>query len=167
MANKNDLFRKINQRFPDIVEKAITQWGTRELDIYLLDLLNDQVKRPREGMDGEVLAAISGLKAQHDCEFPQYAAAGDAEAKHLLDENEHFRLIDGEFPHIGRRIKAAWGTDGFNAYMDSLFNDNRGGKRHGFPESVMLALFKLAQMHELEYPQFNRPLGDIWTLNNV
>lgn len=163
---KNDLFRKINEHFPDIVEKAINQWGTRELDVYLLDLLSAQVQRPREGMSQDILAAISALKAQHDSEFPQYAAAGEAEALHLLDDNEHFRLIDGQFPHIGRRIKAAWGSEAFNPYMDGLFNDNRGGKRHGFPEPVMMALFRLAQMHELAYPQFNRPATDIWTLNS-
>lgn len=163
---KNDMFRKINERFPDIVEKAITQWGTRELDVYLLDLLSEQVKRPRDGMSEDILAAISGLKAEHDREFPQYAAAGQAEALHLLDENEHFRLVAEHFPHVGRRIKAAWGQESFASYMDSLFNDNRGGQRHGFPEQVMVGLFRLVQMHELEYPQFNRPASDIWTLNN-
>lgn len=163
---KNDMFRKINERFPDIVEKAITQWGTRELDVYLLDLLSDQVKRPRDGMSEDIMAAISGLKAEHDREFPQYAAAGQAEALHLLDENEHFRLVAGQFPHIGRRLTAAWGKESFAPYMDSLFNDNRGGSRHGFPEPVMVALFRLVQMHELEFPQFNRPASDIWTVNN-
>lgn len=162
---KNDLFRKLNERFPDIVEKAITQWGTRELDVYLLDLLSDQVQQRREGMTDELLAAISGLKAEHDREFPQFAASGQAEALNLLDENEHFRLVSEQFPHIGRRLKATWGKASFNPYMDTLFNDNRGGHRNGFPEAVMRALFRLTQVHDLEYPQFSRPAGDVWTAN--
>lgn len=162
---KNDLFRKINASFPAIVEKAITQWGTPELDVYLLDLVNGQLVRRREGMTDELLVAISSLKAEHDREFPQFAGAGHAEALHLLDDNEHFRVVNQQFPHIGRRLKAVWGQETFSPYLDTLFNDNRDGHRHGFPEPVMLALFRLVKMHELEYPQFNRPAGDFWTVN--
>lgn len=162
---KNDLFRKINASFPDIVEKAITQWGKSELDVYLIDTINSQMRRRREGMTDDVLAAISALKAEHDREFPQFAAAGEAEAKHLLDENEHFQVVDRDFPHIGRRLKAAWGQEAFNPYIDSLFNDDRGGKRHGFPEPVAIALFRLMRLHEAEYPELVRPASDFWTQN--
>jgi hypothetical protein len=45
-------------------------------------------------------------------------------------------------------------------------NDTRDGARQGFPEDVALALFKLLQKHEREFPQYVKPVGEIWSQNN-
>lgn len=165
--NKNDMFRKINERFPDIVEKAITLWGTPELDVYILDTVSDMSIKPREGLTPEIMEALSGLKGEHDREYPQFVAEGNAEAIRKLEENPDFKKMEERFPHIGRRVKAAWGHASFPLYIDGLFNDNRGGKRQGFPEEIVTALFHLTQLHDLEYPQFERKVADLWAGNNA
>lgn len=163
---KNEMFRKINERFPDIVERIITLWGTPELDVFLLDTLSDWAVKPREGASPQITAALSGLKSEHDREYPQFVAEGNAEALKRLEENPDFKLVSERFPHIGRRVASAWGHASFPLYIDGLFNDNRDGKRQGFPEAVVSALFHLHGLHELEYPQFIRKISDIWTANN-
>lgn len=162
---KNELFRKINGQFPDIVERTIGLWGTPELDVYLLDLISDQAVHPRAGLTAEHLAALDGLKRVHDAEYPQFIADEQSAALLELDHNPDFRTVDDSYHHVGRRIRAAWGHASFRLYMDTLFNDNRGGKRHGFPEAVAMALFRLSQEHEKRFPQFTPKGFDVWTMN--
>jgi len=47
-----------------------------------------------------------------------------------------------------------------------LINDKRDGRRQGFPEDVMVALFRLMQEHDKQFPQFVLKITDIWSLTN-
>lgn len=48
-----------------------------------------------------------------------------------------------DFPHIARRLVELWGTADCLVYMRNLLDDNRGGARTGFPQSVAEELLLL------------------------
>lgn len=48
-----------------------------------------------------------------------------------------------DFPHIARRLVELWGTADCLVYMRNLLDDNRGGARSGFPQSVAEELLLL------------------------
>ena len=167
--NKNELLRALNAHLPEVVEKSITLWGKAELDAYLLDVIAAQSIRPAGGVAPEVLHALDDLKALHDSEFPQFVCSERLASLEKLGQNPEFVLIREQFPHVGRRLSAVWGTASFRAYMDSLCSDDRtanGGHRRGFPEPVAVALFRLNQLHDQEFERFVSKASDIWTLNN-
>jgi hypothetical protein len=47
------------------------------------------------------------------------------------------------FPHIAKRITELWGKPDCLVYMQNLLDDNRGGARSGFPQSVAEELLLL------------------------
>lgn len=53
-----------------------------------------------------------------------------------------------EYPHLVRRIVAAWGTDACLEYLDSLLQDNRNGTRSGFPMAVLGDILTLISLIE-------------------
>lgn len=164
MPSKNEEFRVINRHFPEMAERIITVWGSAALSEYLNDLLLDERDHSGRKLDQEITSALSGLQAEHDREFPKYALQAGA-CSEKCQQNEHFKTICVRFPHIGRRLQAKWGRPAFGEYIHELLNDSRAG-RQGFPEEVMLALFKLMEVHDKEYPQFVKKLTDIWMLGN-
>jgi len=47
------------------------------------------------------------------------------------------------FPHIAKRLTELWGKPDCLVYMQNLLDDNRGGARSGFPQSVAEELLML------------------------
>jgi len=164
MLSKNDLFRSINTRSPDIVERLITLWGGPDLGAYISDMLSGANGKPE--LREDIRLALSSLKAEHDREFPQFSVRPATVDGGVLAENAEFMLVNSRFPRIGQRILATWGHSTFCDYVNELMNDKREGRRQGFPEDIMLALFRLMQQHDKEFPQFVLKITDIWTLTN-
>jgi len=164
MLSKNDLFRRINARFPDIVERLITLWGGTDLGSYINDTLSGV--NGRSDLTEDVRFALASLKAEHDREFPQFSVRPPVVEGGILADNAEFKLVNSRFPRIGQRILATWGHSTFCDYVNELMNDKRDGRRQGFPEEIMLALFRLMQQHDKEFPQFVLKITDIWTLTN-
>ncbi len=164
MLSKNDLFRTVNARFPDIVERLISLWGGPDLGAYIQDALTGANARP--DLTGDVRLALSGLKVEHDREFPQFGMLPPVVEAGMLADNAEFILVNSRFPRIGQQILANWGRSSFCEYVNELLNDKRDGRRQGFPEEIMLALFRLMQQHDREFPQYVLKVTDIWTLAN-
>lgn len=51
-----------------------------------------------------------------------------------------------DYPHIATRLTELWGKPGCLDYMQNLLDDNRGGARAGFPQSVAEELLLLGAM---------------------
>ena len=166
MANKNDLLRRINTRSPQIVERVITLWGSLELGAYINDLLSDAKGGAVPELSADIRAALSALKVEHDAEFPQHCTQPTTVDAGVLAENVEFKLVNAKFPRIGQRLVATWGQASFCEYANDLINDKRDGRRQGFPEDVMVALFRLMQEHDKQFPQFVLKITDIWSLTN-
>lgn len=58
---------------------------------------------------------------------------------------ESLRSIE-EYPHIAARICELWGRPACLVYLQNLLDDNRGGARSGFPQSVAEELLMLTSM---------------------
>ncbi len=165
MASKNNLFRTINARSPSVVEQLITGWGSLQFSECVSDLLKDAQKGTRPELKKEVVSALAELRAMHDREFPQYAVVAEERVVERLEQMPYFQTINARFPRIARRLVATWGHAAFGEYINNLLNDNRAG-RQGFPEEIMLALFKLSEEHDKEFPQYVLKITDIWSLTN-
>jgi hypothetical protein len=68
-------------------------------------------------------------------------------------------LILEQYPNIGKRITQLWGSADFHNYLNTIVFDERGG-RHGFPEAVVSALFRISEAHKTLDPV--KSDGDIW-----
>ena len=162
--NKNELFRRINARSPQVVERLITKWGSPDLSGYISDLLSGASGNLE--LTEDVRFALSSLKAEHDSEFPQFCFRPATDEAGIFAENAEFMLVNSRFPRIGKQILATWGRSSFCDYVNELMNDKRDGRRQGFPEDVMMALFRLMQQHDKQFPQYVLKITDIWTLTN-
>jgi hypothetical protein len=78
----------------------------------------------------------------------------------MLEANKDFQAVNTAFPHIGQRLRAAWGKPLFRAVMDELLHDTRGGTRRGFPMGILLALQNLNETHKRLHPDLHP--RDIW-----
>ena len=165
MSSKNDLFRTIYARSPSIVEQLISGWGSLQFSECVNDLLRAAQKGARPELKQDVVSALSELRAMHDREFPQCVVLAEEVVVEQLEQMPHFQAIKARFPRIARRLVATWGHGAFGEYINDLLNDNRVG-RQGFPEEIMLALFKLSEEHDREFPQYVLKITDIWSLTN-
>lgn len=163
---KVDYLRIISGRFPEIVERIISLWGSPELGRYINGILRDVSAPPRNRMSGDVIRALGLIKEEHDHEFPQHVVDLASEISDKVIQNEDFKRINEKFPHIGRRLAVTWGRSEFSIYINDLINNSRDGKRQGFPKEIVLALFKLMQAHDAEFPEHELKIADIWELNN-
>ncbi len=163
MNNKTELYRKINAIRPDIVERLISLWGSKEFGDYVGRLFRIAVET-RVPLRADLEAAIAGLVEEHRREFPQFDASTEVNEQTGLEQNPNFQAINGRFPHIARRIRTTWGSRGFGEYLNDLFNDTRSGTRQGFPPDILMALFKIQCDHDQEYPQFASIIRDIWSV---
>jgi len=68
-------------------------------------------------------------------------------------------LILEHFPNIGKKITQLWGSVDLHNYLNSIVFDERGG-RHGFPEAIVSALFRVSEAHKTLVPV--KSGGDIW-----
>ncbi len=55
------------------------------------------------------------------------------------------------FPHIAKRLTELWGKPDCLVYMQNLLDDNRGGARSGFPQSVAEELLMLTTVMREAY----------------
>ena len=83
----------------------------------------------------------------------------------IMDDYD-YRVVNTCFPHIGRKIAAAWGQPEFNPVIHCLLRDTRGGTREGFPPTVTLALVHLETRHRRDFPELTIPPASTWDLNN-
>jgi hypothetical protein len=68
-------------------------------------------------------------------------------------------LINESYPNIGQKIMAVWGTGELHRYLGTLIFDERGG-RHGFPEAIVSALFRVYETDRKVVPEGGK--GDLW-----
>jgi hypothetical protein len=68
-------------------------------------------------------------------------------------------LILESYPNIGQKIMQAWGTGELRRYLGTVIFDERGG-RHGFPETIVSALFRVYETDRKFVPEAGK--GDLW-----
>lgn len=166
MPTKNELFRQLNASSPEVVERLIVLWGGPGLVTYINELITGAKSGAAAPEDFRFV--LSNLKAEHDKEFPRHAAPliDAKERESALAQDAGFIAVNSKFPRIGQRILATWGSSAFCEYANELMNDKREGHRQGFPEDVVVALFRLMQEHDKQFPQFVLKVTDIWSLTN-
>jgi len=77
----------------------------------------------------------------------------DDKSLQVLQNIDHFNIINTRFPHIGKKITLLWGYKEFVVYMNTLLTETRGDTRQGFPPNVGSALLNLLHIHDTLYPQ--------------
>jgi hypothetical protein len=70
----------------------------------------------------------------------------------MQTDNPDFQLVSNAFPMFGANIRRQWGTKEFVTYMKELIRDARMGASTGFPQDVLIALMRLSDLHDKEYP---------------
>ena len=166
MLSKNELFRRLNALNADVVERLIMLWGRPDLAVYINELMSGTKGGAALAQTEELRFLLTGLGAEHDKEFPHLGAGPIVSGENVLAQNAEFICINAKFPRIGQRILATWGSANFCEYTNELMNDKREGHRQGFPEDVVVALFRLMQEHDKQFPQFVLKITDIWSLTN-
>jgi predicted AlkP superfamily pyrophosphatase or phosphodiesterase len=68
-------------------------------------------------------------------------------------------LITASYPNIGNKITQLWGSVDLSTYLNSVIFDERGN-RHGFPEAIISALFRVLEVQRTIKPEARN--GDIW-----
>jgi hypothetical protein len=166
MATKIELFRIINPHAPEIVEKLIMIWGTEQVNLFIHDTIRASGSPDGKALPDVVIEALKGMQTAHNQEFPKFASLTPEYSAVHLANNEDYQVVARRIPRIAQRLDALWGHEAFPAFLGELMNDTRDGARQGFPDDVALALFKLLQKHEREFPQYVKPVGEIWSQNN-
>lgn len=83
-----------------------------------------------------------------------------------IRENIDFQLIDGGFPHVGKKLVLLWGHPEFHVFVQRLEQDTRQGARAGFPAEILFALARLVLAHDASFPD-QAPSGQsIWSESN-
>jgi hypothetical protein len=70
-----------------------------------------------------------------------------------------FSLVREQFPKIGEKITALWGSVVLQEYLSKTIFDERGG-RQGFPLPVVSALMRIFEYHGTLMPETKA--GDDW-----
>lgn len=71
----------------------------------------------------------------------------------MLDDDVRFQLINQRYPHIGKKLRDLWETEGVGDYIGELLGDTRGGSRAGFPKDVVATLEALRIAHLRLHPR--------------
>ena len=155
-----DILRKLNQRSPEVTEEVIARWGSKELFEFVHNLPRHL---PPSGMEQllELLSITEELRNGHIEEFPAIACELTPEELEVCAIPEYVQ-INERFPHIGRHLIQTWGSYAFYMYCGTLFTDTRGGTRRGFPPEILMALTRLARVHEQNHPRLDARRLDIW-----
>jgi hypothetical protein len=165
-ATKIDLFRVVNAQSPETMEKVITLWGSEALGVFVNDRLKESADASGRPLSADTASALTALIAEHNREFPQFAMlTAEFSAAHLA-KNENYQIVLARIPRIAQRLDSLWGHSEFCTYVHELLNDSRGGSRQGFPDNVAVALFRLVQEHERDFPQYVKNVSEIWSVNN-
>lgn len=71
MSLQNDYhYLLVNSRFPKLGLGIELRWGTKELEPYLLDLINDTREHTRQGFPKDIFDALQSLLIYHHKSFP-------------------------------------------------------------------------------------------------
>lgn len=81
--------------------------------------------------------------------MPNFPPAIASEAKLVLEQ----------FPRVGAKIAAMWGSVELQRYLSETIFDARGG-RQGFPQPIISALMSIYQFHESLVPDSGN--DDVW-----
>lgn len=169
MLSTDPRFLLVNGRFPHIGERLLAAWGHKGFEVYIDGLLGGRREGQRSGFPEEIYRTLEELRALHSAtqtpEAEPDAPVGSATVSEL-DSSEDFKVVDQRHPHIGKRLKDAWGSCLFSPFINELFRDSRGGTRQGFSHEVSGALFRLQQAHDRLFPETIRETSDIWSLNH-
>lgn len=68
----------------------------------------------------------------------------------------HFQIIKQHFSRIALGIELRWGSEELQPYIVGLLQDTREHTRAGFPKHIHDSLMSLIQIHNSDYPQFNK-----------
>ncbi len=99
--------------------------------LMLLDLYHATGNRP------EFRRLADDFHATFNVQAPSWEAAGSDVPVTGGIEN---------FPHVERQVVALWRKPGCRAYLERLLNDNRDGRRNGFPLSAYAEILLLMQV---------------------
>ena len=69
------------------------------------------------------------------------------------------QLLETRLPRIAKEVRARWGSENFDPYLDALLIDDRGD-RAGFPTDIAQALLTLSREHHQRFPR--DPARDPW-----
>lgn len=159
----NEKLRVINAKFPDIVERLITLFGSQGFTDYISSLVRGAENGSMPHLTEEITLALITIKTDHDQSFPQYAGDPTANYPEKCVQNPNFQVINQKFGRIGRQLAEKWGQHAFADYINELLTDTRGG-RQGFPHDILSALFALMKDHEKEFPELAPKQADVWSL---
>lgn len=77
-------------------------------------------------------------------------------------EHQYPHNLENKFARVFNNIMSVWGTSQADAYFNSLFFDERGG-RQGFPEDVMREILFMARLHDKFKNVRDRRADDVWS----
>lgn len=137
-------------------QEALQPW-IRLLDVYRLAGMRDEFEQLslnlNKNFNVELQAWVPEVK-------PAVAVSPGEPLDFSLDEIPPLEFDGGhpsagakaenleDMPHIRDRIVELWGGDECVAYLNQLLRDNRGGKRSGFPLSVVQEILLLIDVQE-------------------
>lgn len=73
----------------------------------------------------------------------------------MLEIHENYLFLNERYPHVGRRLREAWGTVQFMVEMEELLHNTRNRTRQGFPFEALLAIDGVLELHRLTFPHLH------------
>jgi len=156
-------------------QEALQPW-IRLLDVYRLAGMRDEFEQLSLNLNKNFNVELQAWTPE---EKPAVAVSPGEPLDFSLDEIPPLEFDGGrqsagakaesleDMPHIRDRIVELWGGDECVAYLNQLLRDNRGGKRSGFPLSVVQeilllidvqdTIFKTAKEAELAQKEGEKP----------
>jgi hypothetical protein len=153
MKNHVELFRAISSISPELGEQLIMSWGSVDLHLLIIDMINGRDKRIGSALSQQMTLQLSQLEQEHRQTFPQFAKCSAEVVPDALATDQSYRDVRAKFPHIGQKISITWGTPKFYAYIESLLNAGDRVDRQGLPNDIGTALSKIFQKHDELFPQ--------------
>ncbi len=83
-----------------------------------------------------------------------------------IRDSTDFQLVDGAFPHIGKKLELLWGQPEFHSFVQGLGQDTRERVRTGFPADILFALTRLVLAHDAAFPDQSPSGQSIWGQSN-
>lgn len=69
----------------------------------------------------------------------------------MISTHPDWLLVQAAFPMFGTNIQRLWGSKEFITYMKDLLVAAQSGAKTGFPDTVLQALKRLADLHDQEH----------------
>ena len=159
MKKHTETLVKIRIYKPELADRLISSWGTGKFFVVI-----DEILQHHKDFAATMTEAIAAIKADHRDQYPMAAPVSFENLPEGLAGNPDFKHIQERFPHIGMRLVPGWGTSKGLDYLESLFLDDRNGKRRGFPLEAIQSLIRLLELHNLTFPEAKKASSDPWEL---